>query len=271
MIFFSRDFFSFACASPPARPPAPACCAQITLDPFNSSVTATTRPVFGPVAVVLYTSPADGLFGPERTRQQVVALDQRNTFGTLFAEIRRAGFFGEFELRTLVQSDATFSLTTRALTTPCFPISKEPGLTLELIALTQGNLVGVLRETFLVRDKFFPVGSDEPELEAGAEGIALKKFNNVSKLFDETDFDVAFLRFEQCQQFSYFLVSRFRDSFFCFFFSTDFFFSSDRRDGNQRMCNGPKKSHKRPIYARSKALMRRRRTAPVGRRCCRSL
>jgi hypothetical protein len=63
----------------------------------------TVSAVFGPAAVVAYTSPVTGLFGPENVRRTVVALDTRDNFGTLFSDVRRAGFLGEFDLRTIVQ------------------------------------------------------------------------------------------------------------------------------------------------------------------------
>merc|ERR1712000_99666 len=39
---------------------------------------ARSNPVFGPVAIVSYTAPLDGMWGPERTRAQIIGLDNRN-------------------------------------------------------------------------------------------------------------------------------------------------------------------------------------------------
>jgi hypothetical protein len=73
-------------------------------DPFGNPNGAATVPAsFGPAAVISYTSPVTGLFGPENVRRSVVGLDTRNNFGTLFSDVRRAGFLGEFDLRTIVQ------------------------------------------------------------------------------------------------------------------------------------------------------------------------
>jgi hypothetical protein len=159
------------------------------------------NPTFGPIGVVAFTSPADGLFGPERTRAQVVSLDTRNTFGTLFAEVRRAGFLGEFDLRTLVQADSTFTVRSRALVTPCFPVTDEPGLTIEVVSIIQG-VNGQLRAKWLAIDRFFD--DTQTPVESFVVELPLSRFNAAQNRFDTTADNVAVVTASACAQFSYF-------------------------------------------------------------------
>lgn len=160
-----------------------------------------TNPTFGPVALLAFTSPADGLFGPERTRAQVTTLDNRTTFGTLFSEVRRAGFLGEFDLRTLVQSDSTFRIDSRALVTPCFPVTDEPGLTIEVVALFAGRN-GQLRRKWLAIDRFFD--NDKNFVEQFTEEIPLSRFDSRTARFNTTSVSAAVITATACAQFSYF-------------------------------------------------------------------
>jgi len=159
------------------------------------------NPVFGPAAIVAYTAPSEGLFGPNRTRAQVIGLDTRNTFGTLFSEIRRAGFLGEFDLRTLVQSDSTFTVSSRALVTPCFPVTDEPGLTFEVIVLIQG-VDGQVRRKYLAIDRFFD--SDHNFVDLFTEELFMSRFDATNSRFDQSTQPVVIVTGQPCEQFSYF-------------------------------------------------------------------
>merc|ERR1739848_708594 len=160
------------------------------------------NPVFGPAAIVSYVSPLDGLWGPARTRAQVEALDTQTSFGRLFQEVRKAGFLGEFELRTLVQSDQTFSLRTPALLTPCFPVTDEPALTFEMVALAQ-NAVGQLRMKLNAADTFF---DDDRQFitEPIRFELPLSRYNAEARQFETTEDRVAIATISPCDQFSYF-------------------------------------------------------------------
>ena len=163
------------------------------------------NPVFGPAAIISYVSPADGMFGPARTRAPLLALDGSRNFGNLFREVRRAGFLGEFELRTLVQTDATFDIESRALVTPCFPVTSEPGLTVEMILLMQ-NAVGQVREKWLARDQFFTAGLDF--VDDFLVELPLSRFNTETGRYDESSETVVEMRASACDQFSYVRVGR---------------------------------------------------------------
>jgi hypothetical protein len=88
------------------------------------------------------------------------------------------------------------------LLTPCFPLTDEPGLTVEIIVLTQGTIVGQLREKYIVRDKFF--NADGTFKEFQPEGVRLKKFNADLGQFDVSEDEVAQMTLSKCAQFSYF-------------------------------------------------------------------
>jgi len=162
-----------------------------------------SNPTFGPAAVFAYTNPPDGLFGPARTRAVAQRLDTFDlNFGTLFSEVRRAGFLGEFDLRTLVQADGTFTLRSRPLVTPCFPVTDEPGLTIEFVALARG-INGSLRRKWLAADRFFD-NDHQFLLDGFVEELPLSRFDATNNRFDTTTENVAVLTATPCNQFSYF-------------------------------------------------------------------
>jgi len=163
---------------------------------------ARSNPVFGPVAIVSYTAPLDGMWGPERTRAQIIGLDNRNNFGVLFQEVRKAGFLGEFELRTLVQTDLTFNLRSPALVTPCFPVTDEPGLTIEVLVLLQ-NYNAQIRKKWLAIDRFFDDNHDF--IDEFCEELGLSRYIPEENRFEESQAqDTVIATVAPCQQYSYF-------------------------------------------------------------------
>jgi hypothetical protein len=104
------------------------------------------------------------------------------------------------------RTDATarFSLRSRALLTPCFPVTDEPGLTIELLVLTQGSIVGQVREKYLAREKFLRSGVFLDSDDFAPENVNLKKFDANTGRFIESKQDVATLTLSECEQFSYF-------------------------------------------------------------------
>ncbi len=104
------------------------------------------------------------------------------------------------------RTDATarFSLRSRALLTPCFPVTDEPGLTVEFLVLTQGSIVGQVREKFVARDKFFIGGDFRNSDDFNPENCKLKKFDANTGRFVESRDDVATMTLSECEQFSYF-------------------------------------------------------------------
>merc|ERR1712146_382563 len=57
------------------------------------------------------------------------------------------------------ETSATFDIRSRALLTPCFPVTDEPALTIEVIVLSQ-NANAQARFKFLAADKFFDSNGD---------------------------------------------------------------------------------------------------------------
>lgn len=161
------------------------------------------NPVFGPAAVITTTSP-DGIWGPQRTRTDVIKLDTAVKFGTLFANVRKAGFLNELDLRTLVSAEGRFSLKSKALLTPCFPITDEPGLLVDVIALIQNRpqVVGTLRRKLLAIDAFFNL--DRSFVNSFSEEIPITRYNPTFARFDSDVNTAAVMTVSACSQFSYF-------------------------------------------------------------------
>jgi len=167
--------------------------------------TPTGTPTFGPVAVVATTSPGEGVWGPARVQQELIRLQNEKlprTFGNLFAKIRQAGFFNELDLRTLVEANGRFSINSKALLTPCFPVTDEPGLQIEVIVLIQNQVIGTLRKKWLVIDRFFD--SNRNFVPRFVEELQVSRYNAVNGRFDVSPQNVAILTASECTQFSYF-------------------------------------------------------------------
>jgi len=160
-------------------------------------------PVFGPVAIVTTTSP-DGIWGPQRSRASVLKLETANKFGTLFADIRKAGFLNELDLRTIVVADGRFTLKSKALLTPCFPITDEPGLLVDIIGLIQNRpqVQGTLRRKLLAIDAFFNL--DRSFVNSFSEEIPISVYNPTFNRFDQDVNAAAIMTVSACSQFSYF-------------------------------------------------------------------
>jgi hypothetical protein len=173
---------------------------------LNFRTLPTGVPTFGPVAIIATTSPGEGVFGPTRVHQELTKLQNEpvpRKFGNLFAKIRQAGFFNELDLRTLVEAGGHFSINTKALLSPCFPVTDEPGLQIEVIVLIQNTLViGTLRKKWLAIDRFFD--SNRNFVPSFVEGLMVSRFNTVSGRYDVSPQTVALLTASECTQFSYF-------------------------------------------------------------------
>lgn len=113
-------------------------------------------PRFGPILVASYVNPPTGLLGPPSIRQAVRNQLSffSNNFQELTTEVRKAAYYQELELRTLLEGDGEFDLRSKAFTTPCFPVTDEPELRLEFMLLVQ-NAAGAVWERVVVADTFF--------------------------------------------------------------------------------------------------------------------
>ena len=101
-----------------------------------------------------------------------------------------------------MDTQATFDLRSRALLTPCFPVTDEPALTIEVLVLAQ-NANGQLRQKFLAADKFFDANGEFLD-EIVPESLPLSRFNAALGRFEETEDTVVEVNITPCDQFSYF-------------------------------------------------------------------
>jgi hypothetical protein len=169
----------------------------------------TADAIFGPLAVVSFTNPPNGLAGPLRTRTELLAqanTNGPNDFADLTRLARQAGFYSELVLRTIVETtaDARVSITSPALLSPCFPVTDEEDLALELV-IGIPQLSGLIWERFDAMTTFFD--GEGAYVDNKYIDVYRRVFDtdlNAFVVVDEDEGPAASITIQSCSQFSYF-------------------------------------------------------------------